>query len=163
MRACVPPLIVRTFLTPNLLPSLSLSLPAAAPAPTDPGGRSRSHPACPGTEQDGRSQYIEEEAVALLNNDRDEEIRIDVRDDGNGMTADEIGIALLPFGRTESALRAGESGTGLGLPITRAIVEAHGGRLTLQSAPHRGTTVSVILPASLIVAEPGIGGFLSQL
>ena len=95
--------------------------------------------------------------------ERDEEIRIDVRDDGNGMTADEIGIALLPFGRTESALRAGESGTGLGLPITRAIVEAHGGRLTLQSAPHRGTTVSVILPASLIVAEPGIGGFLSQL
>lgn len=95
--------------------------------------------------------------------EREEEFRIDVRDDGIGMTADEIETAMLPFGRTESAMRAGEAGTGLGLPICRAIVEAHGGRLRIASSPNRGTTISVFLPSALLVAEPGVGGLLSNL
>lgn len=95
--------------------------------------------------------------------DDDGEIRIDVVDHGTGMTREEVAIALLPFGRTESAIRTGEAGTGLGLPISKAIVEAHGGRMTIDSAPRRGTTVTVVLPANRLVAAPGRGGLLNLL
>ncbi|GHD48959.1 hypothetical protein GCM10017083_20670 [Thalassobaculum fulvum] len=95
--------------------------------------------------------------------DDDGEIRIDVVDQGTGMTREEVAIALLPFGRTESAIRTGEAGTGLGLPISKAIVEAHGGRMTIDSAPRRGTTVTVVLPANRLVAAPGRGGLLNLL
>ncbi len=91
------------------------------------------------------------------------DIWIDVVDGGAGMTRDEIAIALLPFGRTESAIRTGEAGTGLGLPISKAIIEAHGGRMTIDSAPRRGTTVSIMLPADRMVAAPGHGGLLNLL
>lgn len=95
--------------------------------------------------------------------EEDGEICIDVVDSGNGMTREEVAIAMLPFGRTESAMRTGEAGTGLGLPISKAIVEAHGGRMLVDSAPRRGTTVTVILPANRLVASPGHGGLLSLL
>lgn len=91
------------------------------------------------------------------------EVCIEVADGGVGMTKEEIAIAMLPFGRTESAMRTGEAGTGLGLPISRAIVEAHGGRLLVESMPRRGTTVTVLLPANRLVAAPGHGGLLSLL
>jgi len=93
----------------------------------------------------------------------DGDIRIDVTDGGAGMTRDEVAVALLPFGRTESAIRTGEAGTGLGLPISKAIIEAHGGRMSIDSAPRRGTTVSIILPADRLVAAPGQGGLLNLL
>lgn len=93
----------------------------------------------------------------------DGDICIDVVDGGVGMTREEVAIAMLPFGRTESAMRTGEAGTGLGLPISKAIVEAHGGRMIVDSAPRRGTTVSVVLPANRLVASPGHGGLLSLL
>jgi len=95
--------------------------------------------------------------------DADGEIRVEVVDQGSGMTRDEIAIAMLPFGRTESAIRAGEAGTGLGLPICKAIVESHGGRLEIDSMPRRGTTVRVVLPANRLVAAPGHGGLLNLL
>ena len=91
------------------------------------------------------------------------DVWIDVADGGNGMTRDEIAIALLPFGRTESAIRTGEAGTGLGLPISKAIIEAHGGQMSIDSTPRRGTTVSVMLPADRLVAAPGHGGLLNLL
>ncbi|MEQ8396980.1 HAMP domain-containing sensor histidine kinase [Thalassobaculum sp.] len=93
----------------------------------------------------------------------DGRVCIDVIDGGVGMSREEVAIALLPFGRTDSAMRTGEAGTGLGLPICKAIVEAHGGRLTIDSAPRRGTTISVILPANRLVAAPGHGGLLNLL
>jgi two-component system, cell cycle sensor histidine kinase PleC len=93
----------------------------------------------------------------------DGQVCIDVVDGGVGMSIDEVAIALLPFGRTESAMRTGEAGTGLGLPICKAIVEAHGGRLTIDSAPRRGTTISVVLPANRLLAAPGHGGLLNLL
>lgn len=91
------------------------------------------------------------------------DVCIDVADAGNGMTRDEVAVALLPFGRTESAIRTGEAGTGLGLPISKAIIEAHGGRMSIDSLPRRGTTVTVTLPADRVVAAPGYGGLLNLL
>jgi len=77
-----------------------------------------------------------------------------VTDSGVGMTPDEVELALKPFMRVAtSPFVAKEGGIGLGLPISRALVELHGGTLTIESEPRRGTTVTVTLPPDrLIVA-----------
>ena len=67
-------------------------------------------------------------------------IRLDVADAGPGMSESVLAQALLPFYSTKQA------GTGLGLPLCREIVEAHGGRLNLANRPEGGTLVSVWLP-----------------
>lgn len=72
---------------------------------------------------------------------------ITVEDDGVGMTPEELASAFVRFGRAPFAV-AGDGGTGLGLPITQGIVEAHGGGLTLTSEVGRGTVVTILLPVS---------------
>lgn len=69
-----------------------------------------------------------------------------VTDDGVGVDAVDIGSVFERFHRGENARRLGVSGTGLGLTIVRAIVEAHGGEVCLTSAPGCGTAVRVVLP-----------------
>jgi signal transduction histidine kinase len=63
-------------------------------------------------------------------------------DTGKGMTAEVAAKAFKPFFSTK------KGGTGLGLPTTKKIVEAHGGRIELQSEPGRGTKVTIHLPAA---------------
>jgi signal transduction histidine kinase len=70
-----------------------------------------------------------------------------VSDTGVGMTKAEIALALEPFRQAGGAYTQHEEGTGLGLPLTRALVELHGGRLDIDSEPRIGTTVTVRLPA----------------
>jgi signal transduction histidine kinase len=75
-----------------------------------------------------------------------------VIDTGIGMRREDFSKALEPFGQVDSSLARKYEGTGLGLPLTRQMVELHGGRLTLESALGQGTTVTVILPAWRLVA-----------
>jgi signal transduction histidine kinase len=65
---------------------------------------------------------------------------VQVLDRGRGMSEEVMRKALLPFYSTKPG------GTGVGLPLCREIVEAHGGRLRLQSRRGGGTVVSVWLP-----------------
>jgi PAS domain S-box-containing protein len=76
---------------------------------------------------------------------------IEVTDTGIGMTPEEVIMALQPFQQIENVFTRRYEGTGLGLPLTKALVELHGGSLVLDSAPGRGTTARVWLPASRIV------------
>jgi PAS domain S-box-containing protein len=69
-----------------------------------------------------------------------------IADNGIGIAEPDIAKALEPFGLIESPLARKYPGTGLGLPITRALVELHGGRLAIESRLGRGTTVTVSLP-----------------
>jgi signal transduction histidine kinase len=71
---------------------------------------------------------------------------LEVEDHGIGMTEEGIARALQPFGQINTPATRSQSGTGLGLPITKGLVEAHGGQLFLESSPGVGTTVRVILP-----------------
>jgi signal transduction histidine kinase len=71
---------------------------------------------------------------------------LEVEDSGIGMTEDEIGRALQPFGQAKAAMTKTHGGTGLGLPIARGLAEAHNGSLVVKSAPGRGTLVRIILP-----------------
>ncbi len=64
-----------------------------------------------------------------------------VSDNGPGMTPAERELAFVPFSSTK-----GQRGTGLGLAVTRKIMEQHGGRVVLETEPEVGTTVRAILP-----------------
>lgn len=73
-----------------------------------------------------------------------------ISDTGIGMTADEIRIAQEPFRQVNSYLTKSEAGTGLGLPLAKRFVEAHGGSLLVESTPGVGTIVTLTLPASVM-------------
>lgn len=74
-----------------------------------------------------------------------------VIDRGVGMKAEEIPKALESFGQVHGAQTRTLEGTGLGLPLSRALVELHGGRLDIDSHPGTGTTVSVTLPPHRVI------------
>jgi signal transduction histidine kinase len=82
--------------------------------------------------------------------DADGAYRLSVADTGIGMSAADQQIALSPFGQVDSSLARRYEGTGLGLPLSKALVELHGGRLEIDSAPDAGTTVHAILPPERI-------------
>jgi two-component system cell cycle sensor histidine kinase PleC len=69
-----------------------------------------------------------------------------ISDTGIGMTSEEMEVALSPFGQVNSAISRGAEGTGLGLPLARALVRMHGGRLELISEKGKGTTVTILVP-----------------
>ncbi len=79
---------------------------------------------------------------------------INVVDSGIGIAPKDIATALAPFGQIESALSRKHQGTGLGLPLTKALVELHNGTFELKSELGVGTTVSLIFPASRVVMNP---------
>ncbi|HXG60316.1 MAG TPA: ATP-binding protein [Planctomycetota bacterium] len=70
-------------------------------------------------------------------------VRVVISDNGCGMTEEERARCMDPFFTTKDV---GE-GTGLGLAVARHIVDHHGGRIEIESAPGRGTAVTVVLPA----------------
>ncbi len=71
---------------------------------------------------------------------------IEVEDHGIGMDREELERALQPFGQAKPATTRQYGGTGLGLPITKGLVEAHGGTLSVSSRLGEGTTVRIVLP-----------------
>ena len=70
-----------------------------------------------------------------------------VRDNGSGMEPDSVEKAMEPFIQVDSQVSRRQKGTGLGLPITKSLVELHGGRVELQSALNEGTTVIIHMPS----------------
>jgi two-component system cell cycle sensor histidine kinase PleC len=80
-------------------------------------------------------------------------VLVSVRDTGVGMTADEVAIALTPFGQVDASHARWRDGTGLGLPIARALVHLHGGELKIVSQKGKGTSVEVSFPFA--DADPG--------
>ncbi|MGE5146006.1 MAG: sensor histidine kinase [Candidatus Eiseniibacteriota bacterium] len=76
-----------------------------------------------------------------------------ITDSGVGMSATEIVVALTPFGQNDNQIGEETKGTGLGLPLAKAMMEMHGGALRIDSAPGRGTTVELRFPASCIVRD----------
>ncbi len=79
------------------------------------------------------------------------EVVVRVRDTGIGMNDKEIEAALEPFRQLATARRAG--GTGLGLPLTKALIEANRGSLAIKSAKNEGTLVEITLPRTRVLAE----------
>jgi two-component system, cell cycle sensor histidine kinase PleC len=81
-----------------------------------------------------------------------------VRDTGIGMKAEDIPLALQPFGRIASPLKHATEGMGLGLPICKRLAELHGAQLVISSEPGKGTACKVSFPVSRCIGPPGISG-----
>ena len=80
-----------------------------------------------------------------------------ISDSGIGMRAEDIPLALEPFRQIENPLTRHYEGTGLGLPLAKALAELHGGSLTIASTPGEGTVVTVWLPARRLAWPPRSG------
>ena len=75
-----------------------------------------------------------------------EHIRVSVQDTGIGIAQDDLPRLARPFEQVESQHSKTTQGTGLGLALTKSLVEMHGGLLDMQSAPGEGTLVSFTMP-----------------
>ena len=84
--------------------------------------------------------------------DEDKNMILSIIDSGIGIAQEDIAVALTPFGQIESALSRKHQGTGLGLPLTKALVELHGGTLDLQSELGNGTTVKLTFPKERVIS-----------
>jgi two-component system cell cycle sensor histidine kinase PleC len=94
-------------------------------------------------------KFTPEGGRVILEADSDgHQLILTVNDTGTGMSAEEITVALTPFGQNPSEVAKAEAGTGLGLPLSKRLAEMHGGALSVTSIPGRGTTVTVTIPLS---------------
>lgn len=84
--------------------------------------------------------------VTILGRETQQMSTLSIIDHGIGIAPEEVDAALKPFEQTSSATHANTNGTGLGLPITKLLIEQHDGSLTLNSAPNQGTRVTLQFP-----------------
>jgi PAS domain S-box-containing protein len=133
-------IIIRTSLAPNLPPVVAdarsirqivLNLLSNSIKFTRPGG-----------------QVIVSTALAEAG-----EVTLRVRDTGVGMSESEIKTALEPFRQLATSGRTGSGGSGLGLPLTKALVEANRASFAIKSAQNSGTLVEITFPTTRVLAE----------
>ena len=74
---------------------------------------------------------------------------ISITDTGPGMSQDEVVTSLTPFGQVETGLNRSTDGTGLGLPIAKALTQLHGGELEISSVKGHGTKIRILIPLSV--------------
>jgi signal transduction histidine kinase len=81
------------------------------------------------------------------------EVVLRVRDSGVGMSEKEIALALAPFRQVAATVRPGPGGSGLGLPLTKALAEANRAAFSIKSTPNAGTLIEVAFPPNRVVSE----------
>jgi two-component system, cell cycle sensor histidine kinase PleC len=79
-----------------------------------------------------------------------------VADTGAGIAPKDQQKVFEPFGQGQHDIAVCEKGTGLGLPIVKGLIEAHGGSVTLESALGKGTTVTVFLPSASAAGQEDV-------
>lgn len=93
--------------------------------------------------------------VEAVTTSRGEEVAIAVSDRGPGIRRSDLGHVFEPFFRGGDPDTAAAPGSGLGLAVVKGVVEAHGGRVTVETAPGRGSTFTIHLPAAIGEGRPG--------
>lgn len=89
-------------------------------------------------------------SVALRVESLGEQLHFVVQDSGIGIATRDIERVLTPFVQADSSLARKYEGTGLGLPLVKAMAELHGGRLILESVEGVGTTATIVLPVDAV-------------
>lgn len=84
--------------------------------------------------------------IRLSSEETPDELKISVSDNGSGIPYERQGRLFTKFYQADASLTREKGGSGLGLSICKGIIEAHGGKISLQSAPNSGTTVTFSLP-----------------
>ncbi|MFQ5776259.1 MAG: PAS domain S-box protein, partial [Kiloniellaceae bacterium] len=88
-----------------------------------------------------------------LRGDHKKGATIQVIDTGIGITEADLARVFEPFTQADSTLSRSQEGTGLGLPLSRALTKLHGGRLVVESAFGKGTVATVHLPAERLLGS----------
>jgi signal transduction histidine kinase len=91
--------------------------------------------------------------VEVSTSNRTDQLELRVQDSGVGISDSDLERVFERFYRSKSARGNDRDGTGLGLPIARAIVEAHGGRIWIESQIGKGSCVIVQLPRAAVALE----------
>jgi two-component system cell cycle sensor histidine kinase PleC len=86
-----------------------------------------------------------------------EGLSITVTDTGIGIAGDDLGRVLEAFEQADSSLSRKQQGTGLGLPLVRAMMELHGGRFELSSTLGAGTEAKIVFPRDRLVYSEAPG------
>ncbi len=93
-------------------------------------------------------------SVTIHATESDAAVEVSVRDTGIGMSEDEIKEAIKPFRQVDNTHTRRYEGTGLGLSLTKSLVELHGGTLSIASVKGQGTEVTVTFPKDNVQACP---------
>jgi nitrogen fixation/metabolism regulation signal transduction histidine kinase len=96
---------------------------------------------------DALQQTKQPQIVLTTENTAEGALEMTVRDNGSGIPGQLLGRLFEPY------MTSKQKGTGLGLAIVKKIVEEHGGKITIESQPKKGTCVSVILPLAVVETE----------
>lgn len=83
---------------------------------------------------------------------KDKGITIKIQDEGIGMTSDDVKIAMEPFMRIQNTDKSEQEGTGLGLPLAKALTELHNGTMIVTSALGQGTLIELNFPVERAIA-----------
>ena len=83
-------------------------------------------------------------------------LSISVADTGIGIAEDKIALVFTPFAQVDGSLKRRYEGTGLGLSLTKGLIEMHGGTIVMESAPGQGTTVTLWFPRERLVSETAV-------
>ncbi|GAB5492865.1 MAG: hypothetical protein Phog2KO_30800 [Phototrophicaceae bacterium] len=97
-------------------------------------------------------KFTEEGFVKVEAKVKDKQLYVSVKDTGAGIAKEDYDSVFLSFKQTDTGLRQGE-GTGLGMPISKSLAEAHGGKLWFESEVGKGTIFYVTLPLDAEIAE----------
>jgi signal transduction histidine kinase len=95
-------------------------------------------------------------SIVLEAHDAGREVRVSVADSGEGIREADLPRVFDRFFRGDPARTREGAGAGIGLAIARGIVEAHGGRIWVESAPERGSRFSFVLPKASGVTPPSL-------
>ncbi|WP_179954249.1 ATP-binding protein [Denitrobaculum tricleocarpae] len=84
------------------------------------------------------------------------DLRLAVADTGVGIAPNDVKTVMEPFGQVKNGLEQVPPGTGLGLPLTKSLIERHGGELRLHSVPGEGTAVELVFPQHRVHASQAV-------
>jgi PAS domain S-box-containing protein len=94
------------------------------------------------------------EAVLSVLPKGQDEILFEIRDTGIGIPEDKVNILFRPFSRVDESFSSRSEGAGLGLAISKKLVEMMGGKIWVESAPGRGSTFSFTIKAKAVPGKP---------